>query len=193
MILDKIDEKRLLIALSDEDMDFLDITFNQLHWKNDYSREIIKNLLARAETEIGFDSNNKKLLIEAIPQTNGCFVLVTLLANKSNKVARKTFKIKNKSKPFTFFFRDSDAIFALIERIYDKNFNITNSSIIEIKNSYYLIFQVNGPIPSNLMTIIGEYGELIGKDSIVAARIFEKGNVLIENTAIENFSKYLVS
>ena len=67
MILDKIDEKRLLIALSSEDMDFLDITFNQLDWKNDYSREIIKNLLARAESEIGFSSSNKKLLIEAIP------------------------------------------------------------------------------------------------------------------------------
>ena len=93
MILDKIDEKRLLIALSSEDMDFLDITFNQLDWKNDYSREIIKNLLAKAESEIGFSSSNKKLLIEAIPQSNGCFVIITLLSNKINK-SRKIYKIK---------------------------------------------------------------------------------------------------
>ena len=34
MILDKIDEKRLLIALSIEDLKFLDISLNQLKWSS---------------------------------------------------------------------------------------------------------------------------------------------------------------
>ena len=184
MILDKIDEKRLLIALSSEDMDFLDITFNQLDWKNDYSREIIKNLLARAESEIGFSSSNKKLLIEAIPQSNGCFVIITLLSNKIKK--------SRNSKPFTFFFKDSDSLFALVERIYNKSSSFVNSSIIELNNSYYIIFYANGSISSNMMAVISEYGELIGKDSIVAARVFEKGNVIVKNRAVEEFGKYLI-
>lgn len=192
MILDKIDEKRLLIALSSEDMDFLDITFNQLDWKNDYSREIIKNLLARAESEIGFSSSNKKLLIEAIPQSNGCFVIITLLSNKIKK-SRKTYKIKNNSKPFTFFFKDSDSLFALVERIYNKSSSFVNSSIIELNNSYYIIFYANGSISSNMMAVISEYGELSGKDSIVAARVFEKGNVIVKNRAVEEFGKYLIT
>ena len=192
MILDKIDEKRLLIALSSEDMDFLDITFNQLDWKNDYSREIIKNLLARAESEIGFSSSNKKLLIEAIPQSNGCFVIITLLSNKIKK-SRKTYKIKINSKPFTFFFKDSDSLFALVERIYNKSSSFVNSSIIELNNSYYIIFYANGSISSNMMAVISEYGELIGKDSIVAARVFEKGNVIVKNRAVEEFGKYLIT
>lgn len=192
MILDKIDEKRLLIALSHEDMDFLDISFKQLDWKNDYSREIIKNILARAESEIGFSSSNKKLLIEAIPQTNGCFVLITLLSNKKNNKSRKIYKIKNQSKPFTFFFKNSDSLLAFIERIYNKNFNFINSSIIEFNNSYYVILYVNGSISSNLLAIISEYGQLVGKTSIVAARVFEKGNVIIKDNAVKEFGKYLV-
>ena len=192
MILDKIDEKRLLIALSHEDMDFLDISFKQLDWKNDYSREIIKNILARAESEIGFSSSNKKLLIEAIPQTNGCFVLITLLSNKKNNKSRKIYKIKNQSKPFTFFFKNSDSLVAFIERIYNKNFNFINSSIIEFNNSYYVILYVNGSISSNLLAIISEYGQLVGKTSIVAARVFEKGNVIIKDNAVKEFGKYLV-
>ena len=192
MILDKIDEKRLLIALSHEDMDFLDISFKQLDWKNDYSREIIKNILARAESEIGFSSSNKQLLIEAIPQTNGCFVLITLLSNKKNNKSRKIYKIKNQSKPFTFFFKNSDSLLAFIERIYNKNFNFINSSIIEFNNSYYVILYVNGSISSNLLAIISEYGQLVGRTSIVAARVFEKGNVIIKDNAVKEFGKYLV-
>lgn len=192
MILDKIDEKRLLIALSREDMDFLDITFNQLDWKNDYSREIIKNLLVKAETEIGFSSSNKKLLIEAIPQSNGCFVIITLLSSKTKKT-RKVYKIKNKFKPFTFLFNNSDSVCALIERIFDKANNFSNSSILELNNEYYIIFYVNGSISSNLLAIISEYGQLIGKDAIVAARIFEKGNVILKENAVEEFGRHLVT
>ena len=192
MILDKIDEKRLLIALSHEDMDFLDISFKQLDWKNNYSREIIKNILARAESEIGFSSSNKKLLIEAIPQSNGCFVLITLLSNKKNNKSRKIYKIKNQIKPFTFFFKNSDSLLAFIERIYNKKFNFINSSIIEFDNSYYVILYFNGSISSNLLAIISEYGQLVGRNSIVAARVLEKGNVIIKDNAVIKFGKYLV-
>ena len=192
MILDKIDEKRLLIALSHEDMDFLDISFKQLDWKNNYSREIIKNILARAESEIGFSSSNKKLLIEAIPQPNGCFVLITLLSNKKNNKSRKIYKIKNQIKPFTFFFKNSDSLLAFIERIYNKKFNFINSSIIEFDNSYYVILYFNGSISSNLLAIISEYGQLVGRNSIVAARVLEKGNVIIKDNAVRKFGKYLV-
>lgn len=192
MILDKIDEKRLLIALSHEDMDFLDISFKKLDWKNNYSREIIKNILARAESEIGFSSSNKKLLIEAIPQSNGCFVLITLLSNKKNNKSRKIYKIKNQIKPFTFFFKNSDSLLAFIERIYNKKFNFINSSIIEFNNSYYVILYFNGSISSNLLAIISEYGQLVGRNSIVAARVLEKGNVIIKDNAVIKFGKYLV-
>ncbi len=41
MILDKIDENRLLIALSSEDLKFLDVSINRLNWKYEFSSEII--------------------------------------------------------------------------------------------------------------------------------------------------------
>lgn len=44
-----------------------------------------------------------------------------------------------------------------------------------------------------MMAVISEYGELIGKDSIVAARVFEKGNVIVKNRAVEEFGKYLIT
>lgn len=192
MILDKIDEKRLLIALSSEDMDLLDITFKQLDWKNDYSREIIKNLLVRAENEIGFAVDNNKLLIEAIPQPNGCFVIITLLSNKLNNY-RKIYKIKNNIKPFIFFFKDSECLMQAIERIYNNQFTFIDSCIVEQKDSYYIILYLNGAISSRLQAIISEYGNLVGKNNIIAARVLEKGSVIIKSNAVETFGKHLTT
>lgn len=192
MILDKIDENRLLIALSSEDLKFLDVSINRLNWKYEFSSEIINNLLAKAESEIGFLCSNKKLLIEAIPQSNGCFVLVTLLSNRLDS-ARKIYKIKNKSKPFAFFFKTPDSLFALIERLYNGRFSFFDSSIIEIKNSYFLVLYIKGAISSNLLAVISEYGRFAGKSAVAAARLVERGNVIIKNRAIEELGKYLLT
>ena len=191
MILDKIDEKRLLIALSNEDMALLDITFKQLDWKNDYSREIIKNLLIRAEHEIGFSIDNSKLLIEAIPQTNGCFVLITLLSNKLKR-HRKTYKIKNNTKPFIFHFKDAEDLFCAIERIYESQSYFSDSAVIEASESYYAVFYINNSTSSKIQAIISEYGDLVGKSNLLATRLFEKGNVIFKNHAVEEIGKYLV-
>ena len=191
MILDKIDEKRLLIALSNEDMDLLDITFKQLDWKNDYSREIIKNLLIRAEHEIGFSSDNSKLLIEAIPQTSGCFVLITLLSNKLKR-PRKTYKIKNDAKPYIFHFKDVEDLFSAIERIYENQPYFSDSTVIEASESYYAVLYVNNSFSSKIQAIISEYGDLVGKSNLLVSRLFEKGNVIFENHAVEAIGKYLV-
>lgn len=192
MILDKIDEKRLLIALSIEDLKFLDISLNQLNWKFEFSSEVINNLLAKAESEIGFFCSNKKFLIEAIPQPNGCFVLVTLLSNRLGST-RKIYKIKNKPKPFVFFFKSPDSLFSLVERLYNDHFSFFDSSIIEIKNSYFLVLYIKGLISSNLLAVISEYGRFSGKSAVAVARLAERGNVIIKNRAIEKLGKYLLT
>lgn len=192
MILDKIDEKRLLIALSSEDLKFLDISLNQLNWKFEFSSEVINNLLAMSKSEIGFFYSNKKLLIEAIPQPNGCFVLVTLLSNHLDS-ARKIYKIKSKPKPFVFFFKGPDPLFSLVERLYNGRFCFFDSSIIEIKNFYFLVLYIKGSISSNLLAVISEYGRFTGKSAITVARLAEQGNVIIKNRAIEELGNYLLS
>ena len=192
MILDKIDEKRLLIALSSEDLKFLDVPIGQFNQKLEFSSEIINNLLAKAESKMGFLCSNKRLLIEVIPRTNGCFVLITLLSNRLDST-RKIYKIKNKSKPFIFFFKTPDSLFALVERLYAGHFCFFDSSIVEIKNSYFLLLYIKGAISPNLLAIISEYGRFAGKGLVSAARITERGNVIIKNRAVEELGKYLLT
>lgn len=190
LILEKIDEKRLLIALSNKDMDLLDLTFKQLSWENAYSRQVIKKILSRAETETGFFVNNNKLMIEAIPQNSGCFVLVTLLSKKN--LGRKIFKIKEKLKTYLFEFKSSEDLLCAIERLYSKqNIKIKNA-VFEYNKTYYILINVRGYISSDFQAIITEYGNLVGKDSIAASKIIELGNLIAQDNAIKAIGKHLV-
>ncbi len=188
LILEKIDETRLLIGLTGEDMDLLDLTFSQLNWKDDYSREVIWKLLSRAKKEIGFMTDDKQLMIEAIPQQDGCFVLITLLA-KLNK-ERKIFKIKENKRPYVFLFKSSENLIRAIERLYDNECKFIRSTVLEYNEKYYIIIYVQGSMSTKLQAIVSEYGELVGKDFIVAAQVSEQGKIIAKNNAIEKIGKF---
>lgn len=188
MILEKIDETRLLIELTGEDMDLLDLTFNQLDWKDEYSREVIWKILTRARNEIGFSVEDKQLMIEAIPQTDGCFVLITLLSGRGRE--RRIFKIKESKKPFVFSFKTSENLIRAIERLYDKENKFIRSTVLEYDNRYYIIIYTQGSVSTRIQSIMSEYGELIGKDQIIAAQISEQGKVIAKNNAIEKIGRY---
>lgn len=188
MILEKIDETRLLIGLTGEDMELLDLTFNELNWKDEYSREVIWKLLSRARKEIGFSVDDKQLMIEAIPQTDGCFVIITLLSKLNGN--RRIFKIKESKKPFVFSFKSSENLIRAIERLYDKESKFIRSTVLEYNEKYYIIIYVQGPMATKLQAIVSEYGELVGKDRVVAAQINEQGRLIAKNNAIEKIGRY---
>ena len=193
MILEKIDDTRLLIALSDEDMKSMDLSFKKLNWTDDTSRKVIKKLLYRAKKETGFSTDDNKLMIEAIPQSNGCFVLVTLLAQKSHdNLPRKFYKIKRDFKPFIFSFKNSEHLLCAIERIYKLQDKFLKNKIIFFKDQYFLILYLRGFISSRISAILSEYSVLAGKDPVTAAKIDECGE-LIADDAINQIGKHLVS
>lgn len=190
LILEQIDEKRLLIALSHDDMNILDLTFKQLSWKNEYSRQIIKKILLRAENEIGFSVGNNQMMIEAIPQNSGCVVLVTVLPHK--KADRKIFKIKETIHPYLFKFCSLENLFCAIERIF-KNKTITiKSSIFECNKAYFLLIYSNGEMPFFLKSILTEYCDILSKNDTTVSELIERGKLIIKNNAIEAIGKSLL-
>ncbi len=192
MVLEQIDEKRLLIALSSEDMDILDLTFTQLSWKNDYSRQVIKKILLRAETEIGFSVKNNQMMIEAIPQNNGCIVLVTLLAKKKSE--RKIFKVKEKTKPYLLKFSSLENLFCAIERIFNINIKLPQikSSVFEYKKIYYMLIYYKYSLPYNLQIILTEYCDKMTQKDIAIGQLIETGNIIVKNNAIETIGEKLI-
>ena len=108
MILELVDESRLLIILSPEDMEDYQLTFDSLDWQNGHSRSVIKEFLRMACRQKGFCPGDSRLLIEAVPDEEGCVLLVTMLPEE--KAKRKVYRIKENQPSLTpFLFRFDQA------------------------------------------------------------------------------------
>lgn len=183
LILEKIDENRLLIALSSEDMDILDLNLNRLNFKDEYSKQIVRQLLLKAKNEIGFYFDDDKIVVEVIPQNDGCFVLITLISKKN--LGRKIYKVKEDEKVYLFEFKSVDSLLDVIKLLYNKNLFDFKNTAISCQSKYYFIIYSNGSIPINLQSILTEYGRLLSDDYISAARVIELGRVLAKDNAIK--------
>ena len=117
MILELVDESRLLIILSPEDMEDYQLTFDSLDWQNGHSRSVIKEFLRIACRQKGFCPGDSRLLIEAVPDEEGCVLLVTMLPEE--KAKRKVYRIKENQPsltPFLFRFDQAENLLAAVDR-----------------------------------------------------------------------------
>ncbi|MDR1013359.1 MAG: adaptor protein MecA [Lactobacillales bacterium] len=189
MILECISKRKLLIALSNEEMKKFDLTFKQSNWNNNYVHNIIRKMLLVAMDKTGFNAANHDVIIEAMPRDEGCVMVVTLLAN--NKYHKKLYKIKDRTEPLIFAFDTLEDLLNLVERIYKLNINVDHNQIIQENNAYYIIIYAKQSINKKILPIICEYGRLHGKGFVESARYNEKGKTIIIDDAINTLGKKL--
>ena len=63
MIIERVDETRLMIVLAREDMMKYDLSFSTLDWRDFHSRKVIKQLLGLAREKTGFITQGKRMMI----------------------------------------------------------------------------------------------------------------------------------
>ena len=144
MILELVDESRLLIILSPEDMEDYQLTFDSLDWQNGHSRSVIKEFLRIACRQKGFCPGDSRLLIEAVPDEEGCVLLVTMLPEE--KAKRKVYRIKENQPsltPFLFRFDQAENLLAAVDRVYRQFYHpqkaACSSRLYLLNRAYYLI------------------------------------------------------
>ena len=182
LILEKIDEQRFLIALTNEDMSVLDLKFDRLNWKDEYSQKIIKRLLSKAEAEINSAIEDNEIMIESIPHDNGCFVLITLVSGKLD--GRKIYKVKEKEKLYVFEFMTLDDFLDAIKFLKRKNSIELKNTLVLFDNKYYLIVYSKGVLSFDIQSILTEFSKFLNNSFVLAARIIELGNILVKDNAI---------
>ena len=175
MILELVDESRLLIILSPEDMEDYQLTFDSLDWQNGHSRSVIKEFLRMACRQKGFCPGDSRLLIEAVPDEEGCVLLVTMLPEE--KAKRKVYRIKENQPsltPFLFRFDQAENLLAAA----------CSSRLYLLNRAYYLIMYGGKRLPCPVEILLTEYGSYVGKGQQAAAQVLEHGKLLAGEDAI---------
>lgn len=190
MIIERVDETRLMIVLAREDMIEYDLSFSTLDWRDFHSRKVIKQLLALAREKTGFITQGKRMMIEAAPGGDGCLILVTLLHSGRSK-GRNVYKIKQSCGVLVYEFSTAEDLMCAMERLYRLRRYPESASLLLQGEKYRLVLSVRGGLPPPAEALLSEYGKLIGKTRAAAAAALEHGQLLSQGNLIHEIGRSL--
>ena len=76
MKLEKLSDTQIRCTLSKEDLSQRQLHLSELAYGSEKGKELFRDMMQQASIELGFEADNIPLMIEAIPISNDCLVLV---------------------------------------------------------------------------------------------------------------------
>lgn len=205
MRIEKITDNKIRFILNIEDLKEKNIDFHSFMSNSVESQDLFLDMLEQAETEIGFKTENYKLMIEAIATSDGNFILtVTRLSQEdtNKKVSKKNLKVKRKNfnpnKALSIYrfnsFDDFCEFCTYISDTVPLNYNRFKTTALYLYNSsYYLILQnmrITLPNFRAFSAAITEFGSFVNNPVLFESKLKEYGKLIIPEHAISTGLKY---
>lgn len=207
MKFEKLNENKIRITLSNQDLIEKDIDFNSFMSNSIETQDLFLDMLEEAEQKVGFVTKDHKIKIEALAMADGDFVLTitrfgkreekeTQLSSKNKKIKakRKSTTLNSENLVYSFNTFDDFCLFcSFVGNI--KNFStIAKSTLLyTYNNKYYLLFSklnLNHPYIKNFYTLITEFGTYVNNSDLFSYKLYERGNLILKNNAIKLCLKY---
>lgn len=199
MKIEKLTENKIRIVVNIKELSSKNIDLNDFMISNLTSQKFFLEILNKAEKEVGFKTNNCKLLIEAFSSLDDIYVFTI---TKFTKQKRYKNKIKNNItnsvlKSPIYKFSSFEEFCNFCEAINNSNISIYGMSkkisLYLYNNTYYLIFS-NLNLSYNyfrkLFSILSEFGYLISDSDKFEPKLLEYGKPIIKQNAIRTGIKY---
>ena len=200
MRFEKLNEDKIRITLSYEDLMKKDIDFHSFMSNSVESQDLFLDMLDEAEKEIGFVTKDYLIRIEAFAMAGGEFILTitrSLPENVKNNFGsvRKKVHIKRKS-------QNTDAILAIylfnsfedycsFVEFYKCNFKTANFAkkilLYEYNSQFYLVLNNINTSFSNLKKLfscITEFASCISNSEVFERKIYENGKLIMRHNAV---------
>lgn len=206
MKIEKITENKIRITLNLDDLKEKNIDFHSFISNSIEAQDIFVDMLREAEKQIGFKTEDYKILLEAIATVDGKFILnVTRIVPETDspkklKVStkRKAVKIDKKLAIYKFDSFDDFCSFASLLHNSNNNFlikKIKKSILYSYKNQYYLTLTnilADVDLLKTFCSLVSEFGTYINNSDLFEKKLSEYGKIVIKNNAIETCCKYFI-
>lgn len=205
MKIEKLTENKIRIIVNSYDLENKNLDFKALLSRTLDSQGFFLDMLEKAKTEVGFNTDGCKILVEAFSTTDEYLIFtITKYVDKSNTQTCKRPKVKMKnlniSATKAIYKLDNFDVFCDLCTYLNNNFsNITKiskcSSLYLYNNNYYLLIRNNNiskDIMQNFYISISEFLSMANLSSNFENKLFEHGKAIIKNNAILTGIKYFV-
>lgn len=188
MTIEQLDTSKVLISLGSEDMRDYELRFNDMSFCDEHSRRVLLRLLKLACMKTGVPYSSKTVLMEALPHSSGCLLLVTLM----EKSTRKTYKVKRIKEHPCYVFLSAEDLLSAVESLHQRALNLHKNSLWLCGGKYYLVFDY--PVVNCLARgVLCEYSREIHSSAVALSRIRESGKLLCSDNAVEIIANKLCS
>lgn len=210
MKIEKLSDDKIRITLNLQDLEAQNIDFQTFMSNPIESQDIFLDMLDKAEEEVGFVTEDYRLMIEALAMSNGNFVL-TVTRIQTDKKEKSTYKKKKVNiKRHSSTIRSDKAIYcfdsfddfcefcAFLDNSVLKFLNdfSTSVSLYAYNSKYYLVFSkinVNSNLLKMFCSSITEFAHFVDNSDLFEHKLCEYGNLLMQDNAIDTCLKHFVN
>lgn len=206
MKIEKLNENKIRIFLNLDDLKEKDIDLHTFMSNSIETQKIFLDMLEKAEKEVGFKTDNYRIIIEAIALSSETFVLTVTKLKKeidSEKTTYKKVHIKRKTANLTkndyiYCFSSFEDFYNFCnifskEPLMNKQCFCENCSLYLYKQEYYLILSnmnFSLDFTKKFFNNIVEYASLVHDTKLFKGKLQEYGEMIISENAINICLKY---
>ena len=186
MKFEKITDSKIKIIVSMQDMGLNNISTENIFSNSTSSQKLLQSILKRAKKEIGFETGDTRLLVEAI-MSSGVEYIFTITKLDDNQLY-----LEKNNNLFIFKFIYFEDFLALCTFL--KNFSFLclkdiskNFSLIYYNNTYYLKFlktKEYSIVIDYIKNFFDEFGEDVSNSTNIDGFLNEYGKVIFPKDAI---------
>ncbi len=189
MHIERLDKAKIIISLCSQDMQDFSFSFERMSFQDERSKTVMMRLLKLASLKTGMHLSGRTVLVEALPFTDGCMLLVTLLDKEKS---RRVYKVKRlKEYPAVVFF-NADNLLSAAEAAYLRGGCIYPNSLWFAEKRYYLLMDYPYISPS-LKGVLTEFGNYRSLSEAEVSRIKERGKLLVLSDAVGIIGKKVLN
>ncbi len=176
MKIESPNENKIIVELTDGDMEELDITYEEMDYSNIETRRVIWTILDRVRKFLGKDIDpSGKMLIETLPKdTGGCFIFFTVC----NNITKGLVLSNKKEDCLVYEFENLDNVIDLMSRLKNKCGLNVNAELYSNNRKFRIIVNSADNIITRNMR---EYGQFCGKDDLLVQSTKEHWNLSSSN------------
>ncbi len=204
MRFEKINENKIRITLSHQDLEAKHIDFHSFMSSSLDSQDLFFDMLDEAEKQIGFVTKDYRIRIEALAMSEGDFIVTvtrSLPEVAERSPLKKKVRIKRKSPTFdnslvVYCFYSLEDFFSFME--YAKNLKLPldklakSMVVYEYKNAFYFVLD-DIPLENDSLkiffTTITEFASHVSCSPLFLSKLTECGEILLKQAGIKKYIK----
>ncbi|MBO5477000.1 MAG: adaptor protein MecA [Clostridia bacterium] len=195
MKIEKVDDNKVKITLSFEELEMRNITLSDIEKNNAAAKNLFTSLIEETNLDEDFQFENSQLFIEASADNNNTFILtITKIEDLPdiNKYSRKNPKVLYKIDSHLFEFSSLDVILDFCKIAKEENLFFGKNTLYKYNDKYFILFSETAVKNKKFIktyVMLSEYCSRYFSYDLFYTTIKEKGLEVIANRAIQKLMK----